>query len=96
MTISRWWKGEERLVIVYWSSLAILAVFHVIGLALDGAPTGAILVLNTISICVYAFCAFSIWQCAFNAKHRIWGYLARTQVTFGVISTVGLLLKGAS
>jgi hypothetical protein len=96
--IRRWWKGEERLVIVYWGSMAILAALYFVGFAAEGTPTPerwqtvgvAVLLLY---IPVAAFCIVSIWSCAFNVKWRVWGYLARIQAAVMAINLIGAIIQ---
>ncbi len=98
--IRRWWKGEERLVIVYWGSLAILAAIKLVDLGVERMPDpetvaelGFLWVVGIAQLGAYAFIVVSVWACAFNVKHRLWGYLARIQVAMGAVGSIGLLLK---
>lgn len=38
------------------------------------------------------WCYVSIWRCAFNVKHRIWGYFARAYVVITLVSAFGAIV----
>jgi hypothetical protein len=91
--LRRWWKGEERLVKVYWPSIGILIALGVAGLGTPYLPGNSPVILWSAQFIVAGFCLCSIWACSFNVRHRIWGYLARIHAGFGAIGLVGSMLK---
>lgn len=86
--IARAFSGQERLVVVFWLYAVLggvlVSALSRFGLnAADSAGTrtaeialsGLVLLLG---IAYYSWALVSVWRCAFNARRRFWGYVART------------------
>ena len=87
--LGRWWRGEERLVIVYWISLGIFIAVGAMGLVTPYLDAASVRLLWIVQCTVAGFCLVSIWACAFNVKRRVWGYLARVHAGIGAIGLLG-------
>ena len=96
--LGRWWSGKERLVIVYWGSMAILVALYLAAFVTRdlALPSSVDTAVNIVGFGVYLFLAVAIWSCAFNVKHRVWGYLVRIQVGVGVVNSIGTILRSVS
>jgi|GEM_PF-1807145 len=83
------WAGEVRLWKAFWLyfvlllNLGVLVVGYVVGTF--GLPYLAVWIVMA-PVMVWA--AVSVWRCAFNARWRGWGYLAR------IVVVVQMLLAG--
>ena len=77
-------RGSEKLAIVFWG-YCVFGTLLIIGLASFFADalvqSPPLLYLVGAAILLYSVWAhISLWQCAFNAQHHFWGYVARIYV----------------
>ena len=74
-------RGQELPVVVFWCycvlGMALAMMF--LGMFVMGAAKsdGAIYVAGMLFLAYAAWAHVSLWTCAFNAKSRTWGYVAR-------------------
>ena len=87
------WNGKEKLWKVFWlynfllGTLLLSAMDYLVGLGT------VIEVITYLIVLVWAvWVLVSLWRCAFNAKWRIWGYLARALVVLTVLMAMLALL----
>lgn len=93
--LKRSWCGDEKLWKVFWiygvlAGAILQSIVLVLGTAgvvgglgmIVGVPVIAIVGAYAIWICV------SMWQCAWNAKAKIWGYIVRVLTVLSFISYI--------
>jgi hypothetical protein len=92
-------RGKERLAILFWYYFVLGGAAVALLIAGASVPIGQIhsvpLMLVASSVVAVPVLAYqiwilvSLWACAFNARHRYWGYLTRAYVL--VLVSGGLL-----
>jgi hypothetical protein len=97
----RCWQGSARLWQAFWLvgvigklilvTVVTLGAFMVAQGPWDGAVTYGLFVPMMAGYLVYA--SVSVWRCAPNAGHALWGYAARTIVVVVVVVWLAALLQ---
>ncbi len=80
-------QGRERLVVVFWIYCVLggvvivtLPFFVAEPLYEFGLPMWAFVVIALMQVVYLLWAHVSLWTCAFNSQHRMWGYAARSYV----------------
>ncbi len=86
------WKGEARLVHVFWfGMLAImgieLAIAFTFGVSSDGPSIPHFILSSAMSVWWWV----SVWKCAPNASAEVWLWLARGLIIFQILSWLAML-----
>ena len=102
-TIRDFWEGKASLQQAYWGVgvfgglLAFVVVLVVtFGLALITQSEWVLVVPDAIWIAWATFAFVSIWRCAWNTRHKGWGYAARAMVVVGVLRTLAELMSAVA
>ena len=96
------WNGNERLTLVFWGYyvLGTSGISFLLGLVLVMPVLSDILILRTgvifLGLTYFIWVVVSVWQCAFNVKNKIYGYIARIIVIFGSGSVFFRLVEWAA
>lgn len=88
-------KGKEKLWVVFWIYNLLIGISVSLALTLTAKAlefNNAITFVTVgFKIVWYIFCVIGLWQCAFNAEKRIWGYLIRIYLGLGITLTIASL-----
>jgi hypothetical protein len=97
-------RGRESLTVVFWlycvvggwTTILLLTLF---GGALSdlGLPAWSLVAIATLEVLYLVWAHVSLWTCAFNSQHRVYGYAARVYaVAFVVLSFYPLFFQTSS
>jgi hypothetical protein len=87
------WKGQARLVFIWWGGFVFINVFPILSaISIPALPSfiqriSALLMLLFVIVGA-VFWLISSWRCAYNARWRGWGYISRFMTIFILFSHV--------